>query len=66
MNEFFATSKSKIRVFSKIKIEMKKKGREGKNLHAGLVPVVTEADDDESFFLGEDGLVHRPSWVQMC
>lgn len=58
MNDFFASSKRKIRVFPKIK---KKKGREGKNLHAGLVPVVTEADDDESFFLGEDGLVHRPS-----
>lgn len=63
MNDFFASSKRKIRVFPKIKIEInkKKKGREGKNLHAGLVPVVTEAYDDESFFLGEDGLVHRPS-----
>lgn len=62
MNDFFASSKRKIRVFPKIKIEKKKKkGREVKNLHAGLVPVVTEAYDDESFFLGEDGLVHRPS-----
>jgi hypothetical protein len=34
-------------------------------LHASLVPVVAEADDDEALLLGEDGLVHRPSRVQM-
>ena len=34
-------------------------------LHAGLVPVVAEADDDEALLLGEDRLVHRPSRVQM-
>ena len=34
-------------------------------LHARLVPVVAEADDDEALLLGEDGLVHRPPGVQV-
>jgi hypothetical protein len=35
------------------------------NLHAGLVPIVAEANDDESFFLGQDGLIYSPSRVQV-
>jgi hypothetical protein len=39
---------------------MRRKARRN-YLHAGLVPVMAEADDDESFFFGKDGLIHGPS-----
>lgn len=34
-------------------------------LHACLVPVAAEADDDEALLLGEDGLVDVPAGVEV-
>lgn len=36
------------------------------HLHAGGVPVVTEADDDDAILLTEDGLVDLPAVVEMA
>ena len=36
------------------------------HLHAGRVPVVTEADDDHTILLAEDGLVDLPAVVEMA
>lgn len=40
-------------------------GGVGTYLHTGLVPVVAEADEDETLLLGEDGLIDGPSRVEV-
>lgn len=42
-----------------------RKAIEVQYLHASLVPVVAEADDDGALLLGEDGLVDGPAGMQM-
>ena len=47
-------------------LDLLRDGEEGLvHLHAGRVPVVAEADEDDLVLLGEDGLVHLPAILQM-
>lgn len=45
--------------------EHKHKERKEPDLHASLIPIVTKPDDDSALLLRQDGLVDRPSRVQM-
>lgn len=46
-------------------VQERERAELGKHLHTCLIPIVTEADDNQTLLLSEDGLIHRPSWMQM-